>query len=110
MLIQRGAIELCLGIGHLEQGRLDAAYQSLQNALPLNQQVGNRYAALACLQYLMDVDFARGALHRALANGEKGLFWIEEWSRSEGRRRRPARSLAHLRMQMGIVQAFLVYS
>jgi len=99
----RGAITLGLGIGYFELGRMGAAYQALQNALPLNQQAGSRYAALACIQYLMYVDFARGALNRALANGEKGLFWIEEWSRSEGQRGRPARMLAHLRRQMSIV-------
>ena len=100
----QGAITLGLGIGHYELGQMEAAYQALESALPLNQQVGNRYAALSCISYLMYVDIARGALHRARANGEKGLFWIEEWSRSEGRKRRPARMLAHLRWQMGRVQ------
>jgi LuxR family maltose regulon positive regulatory protein len=104
VLALRGAIALGLGIGYYELGQMGAAYQALQSALPLNQQVGSRYPALACMQYLMYVDCARGALNRALANGEKGLFWIEEWSRSEGRKRRPARMLAHLRLQMGMMQ------
>jgi LuxR family maltose regulon positive regulatory protein len=99
----QGAITLALGMGYFELGRMGAAYQALQSALPLNQQAGSRYAALACIQHLMYIDCARGALNRALANGEKGLFWIEEWSRSEGRERRPARMLAHLRRQMSIV-------
>jgi len=100
----RGAITLGLGIGYLELGQLEAAYQALESALPLNQRIGNRYAALNCIYYSIFVDIARGALNRARANSEKGLFWIEEWSRSEGRKRRPARMLAHLRGQMGRVQ------
>jgi LuxR family maltose regulon positive regulatory protein len=83
---------------------MEAAYQSLQSALPLNQRTGNRYGALSCIHHLIYVDLARGALNQAQANGEKGLFWIEEWSRSEGRTRRPARMLAHSRWQMGRVQ------
>jgi len=104
MRVVRGAITLGLGIGYFELGHMEAAHQALQSALALNQQAGGRYPALACIQYLMQVDFARGALDQAHANGEKGLFWIEEWSRSEGRKRRPARMLAHLQLQMGIVQ------
>jgi LuxR family maltose regulon positive regulatory protein len=103
-LILRGIITLNLGIGYFELGQMDAADRALQSALPLNQQVASRYSALACVQYMMRVDVARGALNRALANGDKGLFWIEEWSKAEGQHRRPARMLAHLRMQMGIVQ------
>ena len=49
--ILRGAITLGLGIGYFELGRMEAAYQALQSALPLNQQAGSRYAALACIQY-----------------------------------------------------------
>jgi LuxR family maltose regulon positive regulatory protein len=102
--ILRGIIRLNLGIGYFELGQMKAAIKALESALTLNQQAGSRYPALACIQYLMRVDFARGALNRALANGDKGLFWIEEWSRAEGRYRQPARMLAHLRMQLGMVQ------
>jgi LuxR family maltose regulon positive regulatory protein len=87
-------------MAYIKLGQLVSAHHFLQIALPLNQRAGLRYPALSCLQYQMIVDFARGALHRASANGEKGLFWIEEWSTSEGRKRRPARMLAHLRFEM----------
>jgi len=103
-LVLQGAILLGLGIGYFNLGQLEAAYEAVQSALPLNQQADSRYPTLACIQHLMFIDGARGALTRAIAHGEKGLFWIEEWSRSEGRRRRPARMLAHLRLQMGQVQ------
>jgi LuxR family maltose regulon positive regulatory protein len=104
VLALRGIIKLGLGIGYLNLGQMEAAYQSLQSALPLNQRTGNRYGALSCIHHLIYVDLARGALNQAHADGEKGLFWIEEWSRSEGRTRRPARMLAHSRWQMGRVQ------
>jgi LuxR family maltose regulon positive regulatory protein len=100
----RGAITLGLGIGYFELGQMEAAYQALESALPLNQQAGNRYGSLSCIYSLMHVDIARGALNQARANGEKGLLWIEEWSRSQSRKKRPARMLAHLRWQMGRVQ------
>ena len=103
VLLLRGVILLGLGIGYLELGQIEAAYQAYQTALPLNQQVGNRYAALSCIYYMMFVDIARGALDRALANGEMGLFWIEEWSLLAGRQKRPARMLAHLRWNVGRV-------
>jgi len=100
----RGVITLALGMGYFELGQMEASQRAVQTALPLNQQAGSRYAALACIQYLMLVEIARGRLNQAHAVGEKGLFWIEEWSRSEGRKRRPARMMAHLRRQMGEVQ------
>ncbi len=103
-LVPRGAVTLGLGMGYLNLGNMGAAYQALQSALPLNHQAGNRYGALSCIHSLMYVNLARGALNRAYANGEKGLRWIEEWSRLEGRQRLPARMLAHLRMRMGEVQ------
>jgi LuxR family maltose regulon positive regulatory protein len=104
VLALRGIIKLGLGIGYLNLGQMEAAYQSLQSALPLNQRTGNRYGALSCIHHLIYVNLARGELNRAYANGETGLLWIEEWSSSEGRLRRPARMLAHSRWQMGRVQ------
>jgi LuxR family maltose regulon positive regulatory protein len=98
--ILRGTLALNLGMLYNFLGQVESAHHYLQVALPLNQRAGLRYPALACLQYQMNVDFACGALKRASANGEKGLNWIEEWSSSEGRKRRPARMLAHLRFEM----------
>jgi LuxR family maltose regulon positive regulatory protein len=99
----RGIIMLGLGMGYFELGRMESAQRAIQTALPLNQQVGGHYAALACIQYLMLVEIARGMLKQARATGEKGLFWIEEWSSSKGRKRRLARSLAHLRFEMSML-------
>ena len=99
--ILRGTLALNLGMAYDRLGQMVSAHHFLQIALPLCQKAGLRYPALACLQYQMNVDFARGALHQASANGEKGLHWIGEWSLVEGSRRRPARMLAHLRFEMG---------
>ncbi|UCC89678.1 MAG: hypothetical protein JSV81_10295 [Anaerolineales bacterium] len=104
MQVVRAVIALGQGIANYELGQMETAHQTLESALTLNQQAGSRYPALACLQYLMLVDLARGALNQAYASGEKGLFWIKEWSRLEGRKRRPARMAAHLRWQMAKVQ------
>jgi len=103
VLLLQGVTMLGLGMGYFNLGQMEAAYQAYQTALPLNQQFGNRYAALSCIHYMMFVDIARGTLNRALANGEMGLLWIEEWSRLEGRQGRPARMLAHLRWNVGRV-------
>lgn len=99
----RGVTLLGLGMGYLELGQMEAAYQAYQMALPLNLRVASHYAALSCIHYMMFVDIARGELSRGLTNGEKGLFWIEEWSSSERQKRRPARMLAHLRWNVGRV-------
>ncbi len=99
--ILRGTLALNLGMLYDMLGQVENAHHYLQIALPLNQRAGLRYPALACLQSQMNVDFTCGALHRAGANGEKGLHWIDEWSNSEGRKRRPARMLAQLRVEMG---------
>jgi LuxR family maltose regulon positive regulatory protein len=103
MRVVRGAATLFLGYAYLQLGQTEAAYQALQSALPLNQRAGNRYGALSCLYYMMWIDAECGALGRVITNGEKGLFWIEEWSGSGDRQRPPARLLAHIRRQMGIV-------
>jgi len=103
VLLLRGVTMLGLGMGYFNLGQMEAAYQAYQTALPLNQQIGNRYAALSCIHYMMFVDIDRGTLNRALANGEMGLLWIEEWSGLEGRQGRPARMLAHLRWNVGRV-------
>ena len=100
----RGAVTLALGLGYYELGQTEAAHRAIQTALPLNQEAGSRYPALACIQYLMLVEVARGALDQACAIGEEGLSWIEEWTRVEGRKGRPVRMWAHLRLQMGEVQ------
>jgi LuxR family maltose regulon positive regulatory protein len=101
--VVRGAVTLGLGIGHFQLGQTEAAYRALQSALPLNQRCGNRYAALSCIYYLMRIDRLHGALGRALANGRKGLRWIEQWSGAGGQRRPLARVLAHIRQTMALV-------
>ena len=104
VLLLRGAITLGLAIAYLQTGELEACYLAALSALPMNQQVGNRYAALSCLTTLIDADTKGGALNRVIANAEKGLFWIKNWSKEEGKRRRPGRMLAHLRRVLGEVQ------
>ncbi|MCJ7660894.1 MAG: LuxR C-terminal-related transcriptional regulator, partial [Anaerolineales bacterium] len=99
--ILRGILALHLGTMYNFLGQMESAHHYLEIALPLNQKAGTRYPILACLQYQMNVDFTCGALHRAGANGEKGLHWIDEWSHVEGQKRRPARMLAQLRVEMG---------
>ena len=89
---------------YLELDDSEAAYDSLQIALPLNQRAGNHYASLSCMSILAYVSVARGALHQVVANLEQGLLWIGEWSRKDGRRSRSARMLAILRREMGLVQ------
>ena len=104
VLILRGAITLGLGMGYLDLGHMKAANQAFQEALPLNQMTGSRYAALSCVYMLMNVAFIRGALNEAQANGERGQLWIDEWSRRKDRGRRPARMLAYIRQEIGLVQ------
>ncbi|MFC1923489.1 LuxR C-terminal-related transcriptional regulator, partial [Chloroflexota bacterium] len=99
--ILRGILALHLGTMYNFLGQVENAHHYLEIALPLNQKVGTHYPILACLQFQMNVDFTCGALHRAGANGEKGLHWIDEWSQVEGQKRRPARMLAQLRVEMG---------
>jgi LuxR family maltose regulon positive regulatory protein len=85
-------------------GALQACYRAALSALPMNQQVGNHYAALSCLLTFINADAKSGALNRAISNAEKGLSWIKIWSREEGSRSRPGRVLARLRQVLGEVQ------
>jgi LuxR family maltose regulon positive regulatory protein len=98
-----GALKTHLGMGYYALGQMDMAQRCLQNALLLSQQAGIRFVALSCIEYLMLVKIARGALRSARANFEKGMLWNEGWSRSEGVKRRPVRVLAHLRLSMSEV-------
>ena len=99
--IVRGVLNLGLGMALFEVGDIEAAKHAVEMALPLNLQVGNRYAALSCIQYLIYINFSHGKLDQVLSNCEKGIQWIEEWSRTDGRQTRPMRMLAHMRWQMG---------
>jgi LuxR family maltose regulon positive regulatory protein len=103
-LFLRGMLLLVLGTAYYGLGKMDSAYEVLRRALPLNQQVDHHYASLSCLFILMNIDLANGYISRVQLNGEKGLFWIEEWSRMEGRKRKPARMLANLRWKLSVVQ------
>jgi LuxR family maltose regulon positive regulatory protein len=100
----QGAIKLCLGMTYLKLGQLEVACQALQSALPLNQQIGNRYSALSCLLYLMEAEMARGKLDQATRHAERGFAWIEEWPGSKDQTGRPVRMLSGFRRLMGIVQ------
>jgi LuxR family maltose regulon positive regulatory protein len=104
VLVMRGAITLGLGMGYLELGQVEPAYQTFQEALHLNQMTGNRYAALSSVYMLINLEKVRGALNQALANSEKGLIWIDEWSRTRDRGGRLARNLAYFRLALGLVQ------
>ena len=53
------------------------------------------------LVYLILVEIASGALNQACANGQKGLAWIDEWSRPGETMTRPMRVIAQLRQAMG---------
>jgi LuxR family maltose regulon positive regulatory protein len=101
--VLRGVLTTHLGMGYFGLGHMENAHRFLHNALVLNQQTGIRYAALVCIECLMLVEIARGAPRQARENGEKGLHWIEEWSRPEASKRRPIRMLAHLRLGLGRV-------
>ena len=101
--LQRGTLTINLGMAYVRLGQMETARQFLQSALRLNLRAGSRYAVLGCIEYLMLAEIACGRLSRALAHGEKGLAWIEEWSHSERFQQRPVRMLAHLRRMMGQV-------
>jgi LuxR family maltose regulon positive regulatory protein len=100
----RGPLTLGLGMAYLELGETDKAYQALRSALPMNQQAGNRYAALSCILQLTYLDLGHGALNQVDNATKKGLLWIEEWSKSRDHIRRPARMVALFRLQRGMVQ------
>jgi LuxR family maltose regulon positive regulatory protein len=101
--VVRGAATLGLGIGYFYLGQIEAAYRAVQSALSPNQRCGNRYALLSCIFLLIQIDLLSGALGQALADGRKGLLWIEQWSSAGGRRRPLARLLAHIRQAMAVV-------
>ena len=99
----RGPLTLGLGMAYLELGDVESAYQALRSALPTNQQAGNRYAALSCILQLIYLDSSRGALNQVDDAAQQGLLWIDEWSKSRDHHRRPARMVAHFRLQKGLV-------
>lgn len=104
VLFLRGVITLGLAIAYKQKGELEASRLAALSALPMNQQAGNRYAAISCILDVIDADIKSGALNRVIANVEKGLYWIKEWSKEEGPRSRPGRLLALLRRALGVVQ------
>ena len=100
----QGIIVLGLGLAYVELGQTAAACQALQSAFQLNRQSGDQYAASSCTQYLMEVGIICGDLGQALANGERGLLWIEECSSGRGQEKQLGRMLASVQLQMGRVQ------
>lgn len=104
VLLLRGAIELGLAIAYEQTGELEACYRAALNALPINQQVGNQYAAISCILTLTEADAKGGALNRVAANAEKGLFWIKNRYSGKGAKSRPGRVLARMRQVLGEVQ------
>ncbi len=102
-LVVRGAVTLGLGMAYLDLGQVELAHQTLKEALRLNQLTGNRFAALSSINMLLNLEKIRGELVQARADAEKGLIWIDEWSRT-GDGRRPARNLALFRRGLGLVQ------
>jgi LuxR family maltose regulon positive regulatory protein len=101
LLLVRGAITLGLAIAYLQAGELEASHAAALSALPVNQQVGNRYAAISCILNLIDVDVKGGALNRVITNAGKGLLAIKNWPEEEGNRSRPGRMVARLRLVLG---------
>jgi LuxR family maltose regulon positive regulatory protein len=104
VLLIRGAVTLGLGMSYRELDDLETSHLYMQSALPMNQQAGNRYAALSCISEITRINVARGALNQVVDDNERGLFWIEEWSRMEGRKSRSGRMLASFRRALGLVQ------
>jgi LuxR family maltose regulon positive regulatory protein len=104
VLLLRGAITLGLAIGYLQTGELEASCVAALSALPMNQRVGNRYAAISCIINLIEADIKGGALNRVITNAEKSLLSIKHWPREEGIRSRPGRLLAQLRRVLGEAQ------
>lgn len=104
VMILRGILTLGLGMAYLEKGDVEKAYQALRSALPMNQKVGNRYAALSCILQLLYLYSSRGALNQVDEAAKKGLLLIDDWSKSRGRHQRPARMVAHFQLQRGMVQ------
>ncbi len=100
----QGIIVLGLGLAYVELGQTAAACQALQSAFQLNRQSGDQHAASSCIQYLMEVGIICGDLGQALANGERGLLWIEECSSGRGQEKQLGRMLAGVQLQMGRVQ------
>jgi LuxR family maltose regulon positive regulatory protein len=92
---------LGLGQGYYDLGQMEAADQALESALALCQGSGTHYAALGCILYLMQVQAVRGALRRMIANGEKGLLWVQEWSGSAGQGGQLARVADQIRRELG---------
>jgi LuxR family maltose regulon positive regulatory protein len=97
----RGFVKLGLGQGYYDLGQMEAADQALENALDLCQRADARYAALGCILYLMQAQTVRGALRRAIANGEKGLLWVKEWSGPAGQGGQLARVADQIRRELG---------
>lgn len=104
VLFLRGVITLALAIAYEDIGDLERCYRAALSALPINQEVGNRFAALSCLTTLINADIKAGALNRVISHAERGLFWIENWSGEEGARSQPGQLLATLRRVLGEVQ------
>jgi LuxR family maltose regulon positive regulatory protein len=104
MTLLRGVLVLALALAYLQVGDLEASYDATLSAVPMNQQAGNRYAAISCIVNLIEVDIKRGALGCVTANAEKGLAWIRNWPGEEATKSRPGRLLAHLRRVLGEVQ------
>jgi LuxR family maltose regulon positive regulatory protein len=104
VILLRGVITLGLAIAYLQTGQLEACRLAAMSALPMNQQAGNRYAAISCILEMISADIRGGALNRVISNAEKGLFWTKHWSGEQGTGGQPGRMLAHLRRFLGQVQ------
>jgi LuxR family maltose regulon positive regulatory protein len=100
----RSALVLNVGRGYHDLGQIRIANRALREAIPLCLQSGNRFGAVSCLFYLMDNELAVGALNQAYANGQKGLAWIDEWSKPGRSMTRPLRMVAQLRLALGRMQ------
>jgi len=98
----RSALALNAGRGYFDLGQMKAARQALVEVMPLCLESGNRYGALSCLIYLIQVEIACGALNQAHANGQKGLALIDEWSGGSGASMtRLSRVIAQLHQALG---------
>jgi len=102
--IVRGGTTLNLGRAYLELGQLEPARQALEDAVELCLQYDLPYIALSCLPFLIQVEIAGGHLGQALANGEKGLLWLDEWSNTKKQRRLFARAASQLRLEIAKIQ------
>jgi LuxR family maltose regulon positive regulatory protein len=78
-LIFRGCAVLWLGLNHRLLGNFGKARQLFLEAVELNQEAGNFYAALLSFELLAELAVICGQLHQALDLYRSGLKLAQDW-------------------------------